>query len=1055
MNIIKLAIERPVAVLAAVIMVIVFGLMSLILIPIQLIPDIRKPVISISTVWAGAAPIEIEREIVNRQEEVLKGLRKLEKIVSTSQNGRARIRLEFQVGSNMDKIFLLVANRLDRVEGYPPEAKQPTIKTSGSEDNPITWLMLEGTTTKKREIHTFGDIAEDIVKDRLERIQGVSAVNVYGAAKRQMEIITNPNLLATHKLTISDIAEKLRLASSSISAGEINEGKRRYVLRTEGELKTTEDVSSVILRSNNDLASGRLTRISVGDIAKVRFNYKKPTSRIRFNGKPAIAINAVRETGANVIKVMDKIKKVVRSLNRGPLQEFGLSITKVYDETVYIKSSIHLVQQNIIFGGTLAVIVLFLFLRSGRAALIISLAIPVSIIGAFVAMAGLGRSLNVISLAGIAFAVGMVVDSAIVVLENIFRLRESGKSQYEAAHTGTSHVWPAILVSAVTTVVVFIPILTMELEVGQLFRDIAVALSVSVVLSLLVAVTVIPALSKRLLTSIKSGSETKRGIPFIDKFSSRFVEIIIRLTNSIVASKFLSLAVVVIICAGGVLSTWLLLPKLEYLPEGNRNLVFGILAPPPGYNLKTTEQIAGKFEQAIYPLLVQGTKPFVEEIEKPLIKRFFFVASRGNTFLGAQALDPNRVDELVPILKKAAFQEPGTFGLISKRSLFGRGFGGQRVIEVNISGIELEPILEYALEITQQIKALPIGKGIQIRPKPGLELGAPEVRLIPNRVKLADNGISTKEFGNSIDAFNDGLLISQITSGSRRLDLIIRGPLNSIDHTQGIDFLPVVTSEGRIVPANVLADVKITSGPTQIRHIERERTVTLQIRPPNKIPLETAIQALEKAIFTENNRKEFPGVMSVSLSGAADKLTQTWNAMIIDMILALIIVYLVMAVLFESFMYPLIIMLSVPLATAGGVLGLSIMNQFHFQPLDMLTLLGFVILIGIVVNNAILLVHQTLFHFRNENMEVPEAIIKATRNRIRPIFMSTLTSVFGMLPLVLFAGPGSELYRGLGSVIVGGLSLSAILTLLLIPSLMNLFTSLIEAPHSTNKSEII
>jgi HAE1 family hydrophobic/amphiphilic exporter-1 len=325
-----------------------------------------------------------------------------------------------------------------------------------------------------------------------------------------------------------------------------------------------------------------------------------------------------------------------------------------------------------------------------------------------------------------------------------------------------------------------------------------------------------------------------------------------------------------------------------------------------------------------------------------------------------------------------------------------------------------------------------------------LELGAPEVRIKPNPVRLADNGVSARDLGLTVDAFNDGLRVVEITVGSERMDLMLAGPDANINATQGIGSLPIVTQSGAIVPLRSLAKVVVTSGPSAIRHVERERTITLEIKPAEKLALGEALEILEKEVVEKLRAEGLPTGVQLRFSGAADKLVETWNEMRIDLLMALIIVYLVMAVLFESFAYPLIILLSVPLATGGGVAGLVVLNQFYFQPLDMLTLLGFVILIGIVVNNAILLVHQTLFHIREEGMAHDEAIVEATRNRIRPIFMSTLTSVIGMLPLVVFPGAGSEIYRGLGSVVVGGLALSALLTLAIVPPLLGLFIGVLE-----------
>ncbi len=339
-----------------------------------------------------------------------------------------------------------------------------------------------------------------------------------------------------------------------------------------------------------------------------------------------------------------------------------------------------------------------------------------------------------------------------------------------------------------------------------------------------------------------------------------------------------------------------------------------------------------------------------------------------------------------------------------------------------------------------------------MRPQPGLTLGAPEVRIVPDRIRLADNGVTATELGQTVDAFNDGLRVAEITVAGERIDLTLRGPVKQIAETQGIRDLPVVTSSGTIVPAGSLARVFETAGPTEIRHRERARTITLQISPPAAMPLEQAMEIITGQVIEPLRAEGLPPGTKLLMSGTADKLTETWDAMVLDLALALVIVYLVMAVLFESFFYPLIIVFAVPLATAGGVIGLFLLNQLYQQNLDMLTLLGFVILIGTVVNNAILLVDQTLFHLRQEGLTPTEAILEATSNRIRPIFLSTLTSVLGMLPLVLMPGAGSELYRGLGSVVVGGLTLSAVLTLGLIPPMLSLFIAAIEGRTAAVKA---
>ena len=948
----------------------------------------------------------------------------------------------------MDKALLLVSNRLDGVTGYPDEADEPRLKIAGPEDNRIAWFHLTRQPGNNKPMHHYGDFAVDVVRERLERVPGVATSEVYGGGAKEIRVVIDPTKMARYRLTVPEVLTRMRAANIAITGGDVEEGKRRYVVRTEAELNAVATIRQVVLRTSADAVeagSGSVARVLVGDIADVTYGFKKPTERVRTNGEAAIAINASRQVGANVIETMRGIRKAVADLNAGPIAQEKLVFRQLYDETVYITSAIDLVVKNIWFGGAIAVFILMIFLRSPRATLVVGLAIPVSVVASFVAMAMLGRSINVVSLAGIAFAVGMVVDAAIVVLENIYRMREQGKEPSVAALIGAQQVWGAILVSALTTVMVFIPLLIMELEVGQLFRDIAVAISVAVLLSLIVSVTVIPALAKRLLVGQVRAPGTGPGVPVFDQIGRGFRTGVVSLTRRVVSSRTSAISLVSVLTAGTIGLTWWLLPPLEYLPEGNRNLVISMIQPPAGYNLKTMTEMANRVEDEVLPRIAKDGKTIAAPEEDPLLKYFFFVVWRQQVFLGGRGTDPSRAKDLIPILESPVSKEPSTFVYSWQPSIFGRGVGGSRSVDMDISGVHLQDIFEAAQRAGAKIGArLPRAEGTSFRPRPSLQLGEPEIRIAPDRVRLADAGLNARDLAITVDAFNDGVRIAEVTEGGEQIDLMLMGPEDQIDTTQGIASLPVVTRNGTILPVSSLANVEVTAGPTEIRHVDNARTVTLQIRPAPRLALGEALNILQADVIDKLLEEGLPPGVRIRLSGTADKLVATAAEMKWDLLIALAIVYLVMAVLFESFIYPLIIVMSVPLATAGGVIGLNILNLFHFQALDMLTLLGFVILIGIVVNNAILLVHQTLYHIRSEGYSHADAIVEATRNRIRPIFMSTLTSVGGMLPLVVFPGAGSEIYRGLGSVVVGGLSLSAVLTLAIIPPLLSVFAGVLE-----------
>ena len=675
MNIIWLSIQRPIAVVAAVVMVVLFGWVSLDRIPIQMAPDVRQPVIRVATVWPGAAPAEVEREIINRQEEVLKGIEGLRRMESTARNSQASVELEFTPEADLNRSLLLVANRLDRVSGYPEEADEPTLSTFGTEDNSIAWFTLRRAPGNTQDLTSYSGFLQDVVQDGIERVDGVAGVNVWGATEQEMRIEIDSKRLARYALTVNDVVGRLRSENASVTGGDVDEGKRRYIVRTEGDFTSVEQVRSILLRSDS-LGVG-VGRVSVGDIADVFVQFKERNAIAKTMGDPSMTMSITGQQGANVIETMERIRAKARELSEGPLKQVGLVATQIFDETDYIKSAINLVLQNVVVGGALAIVVLLVFLRSWRPTFVVALSIPVSVVGSFVAMAVLGRSLNVISLAGIAFAVGMVVDAAIVVLENIYRLRQQGRSARDAAFEGATQVWPAVLVSALTTVMVFIPILAMNLEAGQLFRDIAVAISVSVMLSLLVSVTLIPALANRLLAGGEASLNKAMPLPGLDQFGRSFSAFWVWFSRLVVRRKSVAAGVILVVTGAAVVFSASVLPKVDYLPTGNRNFVFGFIQPPSGYNLRTTETITNRIEVGTREYWAGEDQGNVLEVDGvPLLKHYFSIALQGRAFVGGTTVDESRAGEIIPLLQNPARGEPGTLAFMFQPSLFGRSIGG-------------------------------------------------------------------------------------------------------------------------------------------------------------------------------------------------------------------------------------------------------------------------------------------------------------------------------------------------------------------------------------------
>jgi HAE1 family hydrophobic/amphiphilic exporter-1 len=1035
MNPIRFSIEKPVSVIVGIIFVVLFGWIGLTSMPYQLSPTVIEPEITVTTIWPGATPYEIEREIIEEQEKILKGIPGLFEMVSSSFNNQGTVTLKFSIGTDVDGALLRVSNKLDEVPAYPDNVDKPVITATGAATSPVIWMVLKTLPGNDKSTYTYRSYFENNIRQYLERTAGVADLFIGGGIEKEMHIVVKPERLAAYGLTISDLISVLKAENVNISAGTMGVGRRDYRIRAVAEFKSPEDIQNVVIRSNG------LQRIRVADIADVDFGFDKLTSAMLHRGKEGIAIGVKPEPNANILELSDRLEAVVIWLNEEKLAEEKIFLDWVYDQRPYIRGAISLVRQNILLGGILAIFVLLIFLRSIVSTFIVATAIPISIIGTFIFMNLLGRNLNVISLAGIAFAVGMLIDSAIVVLENIDRHRSMGKSAFKAAYDGTLEVWGAILASTLTTIAVFLPVIFMEEEAGQLFRDIAIAVTFAVALSLFVSVSVIPMLAKQLFSLSGRKQKPRRTKSVLGTTGGWIESGIMGLVKLVTINWFTRLAAVLCLCVLSIYGTWELLPKMEYLPQGNRNLVISILIPPPGLSFDERKAIGEHIYRINEPYFNQDHNGY------PGIKNMFYVGAEQIMLFGAISMHEQRAAELIPLFTRTIFSIPGMYGVSIQAGVFQTGLGRGRTIQLNVSGNDLDRIVQISGMLLGAIKKeIPQA---QIRPIPSLELLFPEVQIIPDRDRLKAVGMTASNFGVAVDVLMDGREIGEFKQeGEKKIDMILKASEAGISTPEALYNASIAIPGGKVVPLSSLSQMKHTSGITQIRHLERQRTITLEITPPPTIALQEAMEAI-----TENVVKPLTGQgllkgVDIGQSGIADKLTEARKILQLDFVLAAVIAYLLMAALFGNFIYPLIIMFTLPLAAAGGLLGLKLVNIFiGNQPLDILTMLGFVILVGVVVNNAILIVHQALNNLRYNGMPYREAVLESTRTRLRPIFMSATTSIFGMLPLVLIPGPGSEFYRGLGSVVLGGLAVSTVFTIFVIPALL-MFVIRMEKPSA-------
>ncbi len=1129
MQLIEGFVRNPVKVAVGVILLSLFGVIALFRMPIQLIPEVQVPTLTIETRWRGASPQEVEREIIQEQEEQLQSVEGVTKMTSESMDSMGRIILEFAVGTDMSEALVKVNARLQQVPEYPEDADPPVISTSNASDRPIAWFILNQRTPSAEELNalqeqhpdlqeplesvrraqnpglaifrlkalaqkdprvkalmppemdltTLRRFVEDFIEARFERVEGVSNANVFGGREEEMQVIVDPQKLAARQLTIIDVRERLKAENHDTSGGDFWEGKRRYVVRTLGQFRSPEQVANVILARRDGAP------VYVKDVAEVKLGYKKPDGVVRRFGTSVIAVNVMRETGSNVLDVTEGLRQATAELNAGILKQRGLEITQVYDETEYIHSSIGLVRENIIYGGLLTVVVLLIFLRSLRSTLVIFLAIAVSFIGMFLIMYLLGRSLNVPSLAGIAFAVGMLVDNFIVVLENIHRRYHLGEGAMTAIVQGTKEVSGAILASTISNLAVFVPVLFILDQAGQLFRDIALAISSALALSLLVALVLVPTAASLIFRVSSKASEeadlvdaSTNGAPAVPTngtasngrlhrmvgtgkrvggslvaavlrpltiFGNAFIKTVVDINAWLQRSIFRQVAVTVLFICVSLYLSYLMLPKVDYLPTGNRNLVIGILLPPPGYNLDKMQAMGAEMEANLQPYWdVDPDSPEAKELPYPVIGDFFYVARGRQLFMGVRSHDPLRGAEMVPLLRSVASNIPGTFMVAKQTSLFEHGLSAGRTIDIEIVGPEISKLVALGGQVMGKVQeATP---GAQAFPKPSLDLSAPEMHVLPKWHQAADLGVSAADLGYTVDALVDGAFATDYYVGGDKIDLTIIGKGEFASRTQDIKTLSIATPQGALVPLEAVAEIKLASGPEQINRRERQRAVTIEVSPPPDMPLEDAMDRIRQQIIAPLEASgQLAGEYQINLSGTADKLRSTWRSLRWNLLLAVVITYLLMAALFESWLYPFVIILSVPLGAVGGFAGLWLLNQFTLQSLDVLTMVGFIILVGTVVNNPILIVEQALVHIRQEGMEPKQAVLESVRTRIRPIFMTAFIGFFGLLPLVRSPGAGSELYRGIGSVLLGGLVVSTIFTLVFVPTLFILMLTARDA----------
>lgn len=1014
-----------------------FGTLALFNLPLELQPGGDRPEISISTAYIGAGPAEVEDLITRPIEEVMEEVEGVQEITSNSRPGFSSINLEFEWGTDPDERLLDVINKLQRVRNLPAEAGDPSVEVASTSSQPMIWLVMVPKEGRIADANAYRDLVNEILEPELRRVQGVGNFLVVGGQEREVEVNVDPLALADRKISITQVTNALRNNNRDIRGGPLVVGRREYRVSTVSRATQVADLEGILLRRD------ALGSVFLRDVAKIQMGRKLRDSVLLFNNQQSVAIGVIRQVGANVPQVSKGVSATLERVQQTFDElDAGVEFVTAYDESDYIDQSIALMRSNLITGAVLAVLVLLLFLGSPRSVAVIALTIPTAMVSVFLVMTLLGRSLNIISLAGLGFAVGMVVDNAIVVLENVFTHLQRGKRPIQAAIDGTTEVSGAMLGSTLTTVAVFAPIILVQGEAGQLFKDVAITLAAAVAFSLVTALTLVPMLCGLFLNRhevelLEHGAELGRNgfERAVGRASGAFQAVQGRLEQFLLHTASWSIGVgkvgrrlfvlgipLVLLVLGA-----LLLPPADYLPQGNRNLILWLAETLPGTSVDEAIELSA------------APRNYAQSLEE--VQGGFFVHSSRfkamGIFLKPEYANGKGLERVVGQLIPPSFGFPGyRFMFPIRISIFqdpGKEF------EVRMTGPDLKALANLEQQITPQIQGL---SGV-VNVRSDYVAGAPQLEVVPQRARLAELGLSPTDAGALVEAALGGSLASDFVDGTEELDVMVQLQGSQVETPNDLRQLPLYSPSGAQVQLGDVASVNETTGPDVINRVNLERAITLTVSLAPDAPLGSLVEQAEAEVLTPLRAQLQPGER-LELSGSADKLSETLAQLGSTFVFSLLIIYLLLVALYRSFLYPIVIMMTVPIGLTGAVLSIVLANLIPgvTVPLDMITGLGFVILIGVVVNNAILLVDRALQLQREEGMEYHHSLYEATRDRLRPIFMSASTSVLGMLPLAVIPGEGAELYQGLGIALTGGLAFSTLLTPTVVPALMGLLHDL-------------
>lgn len=1030
MKIANVSVDRPVLISMVMVALILLGLVALPLLPVDLYPNMDIPIAIVSVSWTGHSPSVVEQQVTKPMESVMSTVSDVSEVDSMSQNGTSRVILHFNYGTDLNQAVANMRDKVNQVTGsLPSDAGAPQIMRIDPNATPIMTVALSGST----DVEQLKQLSDDVVTPRLQQANGVSSVTVNGGKTREIDVVVNPDRLSNYGLAITNIIQALQSDNLQGDAGLVNKGNEQIDLHVNGQFATPGDVLNVPVK----LPSGGYIKIS--DVAQVNDAYQDVTENAIYNGIPCVTMDIMKVSGGNTVQVAKNVRDILPAINRSLSQ--GIKLSVVSDSSTFITDSINTVVDHTLLGGIFSLVILWLFLRRVRTTVVIAIVIPISVMSTFAALYFANQTINTISLGGLALGLGSLVDFAVVVIESIFRHRETGLSAPEAAKSGTAEVGTAVMASALSQISVFAPIVFVQGLASQIFMPMALAVVFSHLAALVGALTLVPMLSAKLMrgksflsNDEEQGSRWNPANKFsqgIEKLKNHYG----KLLRWAIGHRKIVLLATVLMLAGSL--SLLPLVGFELQPQLDQGQYTVKISLAQGTKLAVTNQITNQVLQQINKM------PETASV-------YTVVGSSGGSFISQNATNSasitvnlkdvtqrkRSVFDVIEALRQKVALIPGAQINIQAAEQSMGGNGGAD-IQVVLQGNDLNVLNQLGDLVANQMQQVPGTRGVQNT----ADKTTPEYDINIDRVRAAQYGITTQQILNTLEADYNGTKGTSYIAGSTSVDVVVKLPEDYTRNYANINNISVLSSSGAQIPLSDLATIKPSVGPATIRRQNQMNQITIQCSVFGR-----SVGQVQNDIQTKLNQLTLPSGYTWQFGGQAKDMTSSFNSLGLAMPLSIVLMYMVMAGQFESLFSPFIIMFSLPPTFVGVMLGLTLMGQ----PISVNALIGIVMLIGIVVNNAIVLVDYTN-QLRKKGLSTREALYQAGPVRLRPILMTTCTTVLAMLPLMLGHGQGSESEAPMATTVVFGLTVSTMVTLVLVPVMFTIFDDLAQKLRSRKK----